>query len=93
MALKTKVDYFQLSSSGFEIESTNENRSVGYVAQASGPNGFLVAVDVGDEVVAPTVDYVLTTDGALSNIKLGEKKTVLGKKICVGGITINTAAG
>ena len=93
MSLKTKVDYFQLSSSGFEIESTTENKSVGYIAQAQGADGFVVAVDVGDEIVAPTVDYVLTADGSLSNIKLGEKKTVLGKKVCIGGITINTAAG
>lgn len=93
MSLKTKIDYFQLSSSGFEIESTNENKSVGYIAQAQGPDGFVCAVDVGDDIVAPTVDYVLTADGSLSNIKLGEKKTVLGKKVCISGITINTAAG
>lgn len=93
MALKTKTDYYGLSSSGWEVSDTSENRSVGYVAEAQGPDGFLVAVDADGEIVAPEVNYVATSDATLNSVVLGSVKTILGKKVALGGITINTSAG
>lgn len=93
MALKTKTDYYGLSSSGWEVSDTSENRSVGYVAEAQGPDGFLVALDVDGEIVAPEVNYVATSDATLTSVVLGSVKTILGKKVALGGITINTSAG
>lgn len=93
MALKTKVDYYGLSSSGWEVSDTSENREVGYVAEAQGPDGFLVAVDAAGEVVAPEVNYIATSDATLASVVLGSVKTILGKKVALGGITINTSAG
>ena len=93
MALKTKTDYYGLATSGWEVSDTSENRSVGYVAEAQGPDGFLVAVDADGEIVAPEVNYVATSDATLNSVVLGSVKTVLGKKVALGGITINTSAG
>lgn len=50
MALKTKVDYYGLSSSGWEVSDTSENRAAGYIAEAQGPDGFLVAVDTNGDI-------------------------------------------
>ena len=77
MALKTKTDYYGLATSGWEVSDTSENRSVGYVG----------------EIVAPEVNYVATSDATLASVVLGSVKTVLGKKVALGGITINTSAG
>ena len=93
MALKTKIDYYGLSSSGWEVSDTSENRAVGYVAEAQGPDGFLVAIDANGEIVAPEVNYVATSTATLNSVVLGSVKTILGKKVALGGITINTSAG
>lgn len=93
MALKTKVDYYGLSASGWEVSDTSENRAAGYIAEAQGPDGFLVAIDTNGEVVAPEVNYVATDDATLASVVLGSVKTILNKKVALGGITINTSAG
>lgn len=94
MALKTKVDYFDLSASGWTVSDTSQNKSVGYTAEAQGPDGFLVAVDVGTaEILAPQCDYVATSSATLTSIVIGSVKTVESKKIALAGITINTQAG
>lgn len=93
MALKQKVDYFGLSASGFEVTDTAENKAAGFIAEARGDDNFLVAVDASGEVIKPTVDYVVTGSAELTSVKLGDVKEILGKKIALGGITINTAAG
>ena len=93
MALLTKVDYYNLGGSGWEVSDTSENRAVGYTAEAQGPDGFIVAVDAGGENVAPQVNYVATADATLSGVKLGDVQTILTKKVALGGITITTQAG
>jgi hypothetical protein len=93
MALKNKIDFYNLSASGWEVSDTSENRAIGYVAEAQGPDGFLVAVDAGGEIVAPQVNYVATSQATLSSVVLGSVKSILGKKVALGGITINTSAG
>lgn len=93
MSLKAKTDYFSLAQSGWEVSDTAENRSVGYNAQAQGPNGFIVAVDVGGEILAPTVNYIATSDATVSSLVLGTTTTVLGKTMALGGLTITTSAG
>lgn len=93
MALLTKVDYYNLGGSGWEVSDTSENRAVGYTAEAQGPNGFIVAVDAAGENVAPQVNYVATAAATLSGVVLGSVQTVLGKQVALGGITINTSAG
>lgn len=93
MALKTKTDYYGLSASGWEVSDTSENRAVGYVAEAQGPDGFLVAVDAGGEIVAPEVNYIATSSATLTSVVLGSVKTILGKQVALGGITITTSAG
>lgn len=93
MALLSKIDYFGLSGSGFEPQDTSENKQAGYIAEAQGPNGFLVAQDVGADIVAPSVTYVATQDVSIEDVKLGTVKTILGKKVALGGLTINTGAG
>ena len=91
--LLPKVDYFNLSSAGWEAESTSENKSVGYLATAQGPDGFPVAIDAGGEIQEPEVNYIATKDAVLSNIVLGDVKTINGKQYMLGSITINTNAG
>lgn len=93
MALKTKTDYYGLASSGWEVSDTSENREVGYTAEAQGPDGFLVAIDADGEIVAPEVNYVATSNATLASVVLGSVKTILGKTVALGGITINTSAG
>lgn len=93
MALLTKVDYYNLGGSGWEVSDTSENRAVGYTAEAQGPDGFIVAVDAGGENVAPQVNYVATADATLSGVVLGSVQTILTKKVALGGITITTQAG
>lgn len=93
MSLLAKTDYYGLASAGFEVESTAENKSVGFQAEARGDNGFLVAVEVGDDVLAPTVNYVVTSNASASGIVLGSVNTVNNKKIALGSVTITTAAG
>jgi len=93
MALKNKTDYYGLSASGWEVSDTSENRSIGYVAEAQGPDGFLVAIDAGGENVAPEVNYIATSSATLNSVVLGSVQTILTKKVALGGITINTSAG
>lgn len=76
MALLTKVDYYGLGGSGFEVESTSEGKTAGYQAEARGDDGFLVAVDVGPERQAPTVNYVATSNATLSSVVIGSVTTV-----------------
>ena len=93
MALKTKTDYFGLGGSGWEVDSTSENRAIGYTAEAQGPDGFVVAVDAGGENVNPEVNYIATSDATLASVTLGSVSTILAKKVALGGISINTSAG
>lgn len=93
MSLLAKTDYYGLASAGFEVESTAENKSVGFQAEARGDDGFLVAVEVGDDVLAPTVNYVVTSNATASGIVLGSVNTVNNKKIALGSVSITTAAG
>lgn len=93
MSLKSKVDYFGLASAGFSVSDTAENRQPGYVAEARGPDNFLVAVSSGEENVAPSVDYVVTGTASLSSVVLGSVTTILTKPVALGGITITTQAG
>ena len=93
MALKTKTDYYGLASAGWEVTDTSENRSVGYTAEAQGPDGFLVAVDVGGNIAAPQVDYVATANATLTGVVLGSVQTALSGKIALGSVSITTAAG
>ena len=87
MALKTKTDYFGLASAGWEVTDTSENRSVGYTAEAQGPDGFLVAIDVGGNNVAPQVDYIATANATLAGVVLS--LTTLNKLI-IGLLYANT---
>lgn len=93
MALKTKTDYFGLASKGFEVTDTAENRSAGYVAEARGPDGFLVSADSGGEIVAPSCDYVVTGSASLGSVVIGSISEILSKKVALGGISITTQAG
>lgn len=93
MALKAKTDYYNLSASGWEVSDTSENRTIGYNAQAQGPDGFIVAVDAGGENIAPEVNYVATSQATLNGVVLGSVSTILNKQVALGGITINTSAG
>lgn len=93
MALLNKIDYWGLSASGFEVESTSENKAVGFTAEARGENGFLVALEVGGERIAPTVNYIATNDVDIASVKLGEVKTIGGKQLALGSLTITTGAG
>lgn len=93
MALLPKVDYFGLSSSGFVVTDTSENKAAGYVAEARGNDNFLVAVDSFGEIVNPQCDYIVTNNASLDSVVLGSVTTILGKKIALGNITINTQAG
>lgn len=79
MALLAKTDYYGLSANGWEVSDTSENRSIGYVAEAQGPDGFTVAVDAAGENVAPEVNYVATSTASVNDIVLGSVKTILGK--------------
>lgn len=93
MALKEKVDYFGLASAGVEVASTTENRSQGSVS-AAGPDGFTVALDTfGDETIAPSCEYVVTSSVTLPEIKLGKVTTIDSKQIALGSVTITTRAG
>lgn len=93
MALKTKVDYFGLATAGFSVSDTAENLQPGYVAEARGPDSFLVAVDSGEEAVGPSVDYVVTGSASLESVVLGSVTTILGKPVALGGISVTTQAG
>lgn len=89
MALKTKTDVFGLVGGGWEVSDTSENRSVGYTAEAQGPDGFLVAIDVGGNIQAPQVDYIATSDASLTGVVLGS----VNNDIALGSVSITTAAG
>ena len=93
MSLLAKVDYYGLSANGFEVESTSENKSAGFQAEARGEDGFLVAVEVGADRMAPAVNYVATSDVSIGSVVIGSVKTVDGKKIALGSLTITTSAG
>lgn len=93
MALLQKTDYFGLSSNGFEVESTSENRAVGYTAEARSNDGFLVAIDAGGERISPTVNYIATDNAALNTVVIGSVKTINGKKIALNSLNITTGAG
>jgi hypothetical protein len=92
MALKTKVDYFGLATTGFVVASTSENRSIGS-AEAQGDNGFVVAIESFGEKLAPQCDYVVTDDATLSGVVLGSVQTVDGKSIALGSVSLTTKAG
>lgn len=93
MALKTKVDYFGLASSGIEVASTEENRTQASV-EASGPNGFVVATQAfGDENLAPKCDYIVTGSASLASVALGSVTTIDSKAIALASISITTRAG
>lgn len=89
MALKTKTDVFGLASAGWEVTDTSENRSVGFTAEAQGPDGFLVAIEVGGNIQAPQVDYVATSDATLQGVVLGS----VTNDIALGSVSITTVAG
>lgn len=91
--LKPKIDYFGLSASGFEVTDTAENKAAGYIAEARSNDNFMVAVDAFGEVIKPTVDYVVTNNASLSGVVLGSVKTIGGKTIALGNVTLNTNAG
>lgn len=94
MALLTKTDYYGLAtSSGFEVESTSEGKTMGFQAEARGPDGFLVAIETGAERQAPTVNYVATSSVNISSVVMGSVKTVDGHQVALGSVTITTAAG
>ena len=97
MALLTKVDYYGLAGSGFVVESTSEGKAVGFQAEARGPDGFLVAIETGGEIQAPTVNYVATSNATISSIVMGSVHTIGTSpnqhKVALGGLTITTAAG
>ncbi len=92
MALKTKTDYFGLASSGFEVASTGENRSIG-TAEAQGEDGFTVAVESFGERIAPTCEYVCTSDATLAGVVLGSVRSVEGKTVALANVSITTRAG
>lgn len=93
MALKNKIDYFQLSSFGWEVSDTSENRSIGYYATAEDYAGFIVATASGGENMAPQANYVATSNATINDVALGQIFKIDGDNIALGGITINTAAG
>lgn len=97
MSLLAKTDYFGLSGSGWVVSDNSENKSVGYTAEAQGPDGFLVAVDAGPDNASPACDYVATSTATLTSVTLGSVQSVMvggsSRKIALGSITINTAAG
>lgn len=97
MALLQKIDYYGLAGSGFEVESTSEGKTAGYQAEARGEDGFLVAIDVGPDRQAPTVNYVATSNVNISTVKMGEVHTIGSGAdthyVALGGLTITTSAG
>lgn len=97
MALLSKIDYYGLAGSGFVAESTSEGKTAGYQAEARGEDGFLVAIDVGPDRQAPTVNYVATSNATISSIVIGSVTTIgTGAdthKVALGGVTITTSAG
>ena len=92
MSLKTKTDYFGLAATGFTVASTSENRSIGS-AEAQGDDGFIVAVESFGEKLSPQCDYVLTADATFSGVILGSVKSVDGRKIALGSVSVTTKAG
>lgn len=99
MALLTKVNYFgnMISAAGWECASTSENRSMGVVAEAPGPDGFIVAVESEGEQLAPQCEYIATNTASLTSIILGSTNTIsvggTAKTFMLGGINIQTNAG
>lgn len=91
--LKTKTNYFpSLTTAGWEVQSTSENREVGS-AEAQGDNGFVVAISTFGEKIKPTCDYIATSTASLSNIVVGSVTTIDSKPIALGSISIKTTAG
>lgn len=95
--LAPKIDYYGLAGSGFVAESTSEGKTAGYQAEARGDDGFLVAIDVGPDRQAPTVNYVATSDVNISNVKIGGVHTIGSgadqHTVALGSVTITTSAG
>lgn len=93
MSLLSKTDYFGLGGQGWVPESTNENRAVGFTAEARSDDGFLVAMEAGGERISPTVNYIATPSATLSGIKVGSVSVIDAKSIAFGSLTITTGAG
>ena len=95
MSLKTKVDPFGLSATGWTVVSTEENRSI-EVATANDNTGFQVASTAFGEKVGPTFNYMpnsLTSEASLDSITLGKVKEYDNHKIVATSIQLNSQAG
>ncbi len=94
MAFIAKVDYFGLEGAALDCSASNDGKSAS-VAEAKGNDGSIVAHEVYGETIAPSCDYQMlgawtSADDALA---LGTVKVTDGASVCLGEISINTAAG
>lgn len=94
MAFLAKTDYFGLSGTALECTASNDGASAS-VAEAKGADGSIVAHEVYGETLAPSCDYLLKADwtSAAGAVKLGAVTAADGKKIVLGNLAVNTAAG
>ena len=93
MAFKAKTTHYDLGTvSNAVLVSVTENRSASTV-EARGDDGFIVASFVFGEKSAPSEEYVIKGDVALTGIKMGSVKAVGGDSFALESITVTTSAG
>ena len=94
MSFKSKQDYYGLSAKAAKLvlASTTENRSAS-VAEAKGENGFTVATQMYGEKSAPSCEYAVKGDVALSDIKIGTVTTIDKHSFVLASLSFSTSAG
>jgi hypothetical protein len=94
MSFKSKQDYYGLSAkaANLVLTSTTENRSAS-VAEAKGENGFTVATQMYGEKSAPSCEYAVKGDVALSDVKIGTVTTIDSRSFVLASLSVSTSAG
>lgn len=91
MSFQQKTDYLNLGSTSLILVSSSENRS-SQTATAQDSKGDIIAQEIYGTTTAPKCSYVVKSDTAVGNIKIG-KASGLDNKYTITNLTINTSAG
>lgn len=93
MSWESKQDYCGLAVEGKIICKASTANTTGQYLEKLGAHGDFAATKPFGVVSSPSNDYTIEADHVLSGVKLGQIKTVDGKKYALASIHYETAAG
>lgn len=91
MSFATKTDYLGLATTGLELKSNGQNASNG-VLQIPKSDGSIIGDEIYGHIKAPTCDYVITQNVALSTLNLGKCHNP-DNQYALQSVKISTSAG